>query len=490
MKHRLLYLFCLVLLPAWACAQTADFTMAHQVLRWIKTSQTDSLGAVMTEKMKQQLPPAAMGKIWGQLTQSAGSLQGTGEWTEKEAQGYRLQECPLQFEKTTLKISITLDNENKVAGLFFAPAETQKPHTEVAHLDTVGKGCYQERELTIASGTLSLPATLCLPVRGNAPHPLVVLVHGSGPNDRNESLGPNRMFCDVAHALAAQGIASIRYDKRTFVYRNHPEAAGPVNNYDDETTNDAVAVLQYAASLPEADSTRIFILGHSLGGALAPRIAARCPFQPAGLIGWSAPARALDVMLREQLHHLAAHEGKSAEFADSAAAMVLSSLPQDYLEMARNYNPVQQARRLPIPQLYLGGGHDYQVTVTDFELWKKGLGANEGRTERPGMGNFRPNRLGDNMEARNRDRGERPGFSNPYVVRPAWLKNHRKRENGNGTLPKAQPPKAHHPKFVWIEQGDHLLRLTEQMATPDSYHTYAPISQEAMQAVIQFIQTP
>ena len=59
-----------------------------------------------------------------------------------------------------------------------------------------------------AAGTLSMPA-------GDGPFPAVVLVHGSGPNDRDETIGPNKPFKDLAWGLASQGIAVLRYDKRT-----------------------------------------------------------------------------------------------------------------------------------------------------------------------------------------------------------------------------------------------------------------------------------
>ena len=121
----------------------------------------------------------------------------------------------------------------------------------------------------------ALPGTLFLP-NGVEKAAAVVLVHGSGPNDRDETLGPNRPFRDLATGLATRGIAVLRYDKRTKVY---PESFAGLKNptVKDEILDDVSAALEFLKSRPEIDADRITITGHSLGGTLAPRIAAANP---------------------------------------------------------------------------------------------------------------------------------------------------------------------------------------------------------------------
>ncbi len=68
--------------------------------------------------------------------------------------------------------------------------------------------------MEITSPLGPLPATLTLP-SGEGHFPAVLLVAGSGPNDRDETIGPNKPFRDLAQGLAAADIASLRYDKRT-----------------------------------------------------------------------------------------------------------------------------------------------------------------------------------------------------------------------------------------------------------------------------------
>src|SRR5690606_22442643 len=146
---------------------------------------------------------------------------------------------------------------------------------------------------------------------------------GSGPQDRDETVGANRPFLDIARGLAAEGIAVLRYDKRT---RVHPAGfSGGDFDVDDETTDDAVAAVAALGGVEGIDPDRIFVLGHSQGGMLAPRIAQRSG-KVAGLVLLAAPARPLLDLLLEQNHYLVGLDGSidAAEQAhlDTLAAQV------------------------------------------------------------------------------------------------------------------------------------------------------------------------
>ena len=141
-----------------------------------------------------------------------------------------------------------------------------------------------------------LPGTLTLP-RGAGPFPVVVLVHGSGAHDRDETIGANKPFRDIAHGLAERGIAVLRYEKRTYRYRRL--LSDEQFTIDRETTYDALQAIAYLRQSRFIDHRRIFVLGHSQGGMLAPRIAGRAP-DVAGVILLAAPARPLLDLLVEQ----------------------------------------------------------------------------------------------------------------------------------------------------------------------------------------------
>ena len=109
---------------------------------------------------------------------------------------------------------------------------------------------FTEREVSFTSGDASIPGTLCLPRNAGGKLPIIVMVQGSGPNDRDETIGPNKPFADIAHGLAEQGIASLRYDKRTFLIRQGtlPKPGSPdVVTLKWEIEDDAVAALEFYA---------------------------------------------------------------------------------------------------------------------------------------------------------------------------------------------------------------------------------------------------
>ena len=150
-----------------------------------------------------------------------------------------------------------------------------------------------------------LPGLLLVP-HSDAPVPGVVLVHGSGPQDRDETIGPNKPFRDLALGLVAQGIAVLRYDKRTFASGSAMVLSGRPITVEEETVADALAALDSLRAVPGVDPARVYLLGHSLGGYLAPRIAAR-DGKLAGVVILAGNTRPLEDLIVEQLDYLAAN---------------------------------------------------------------------------------------------------------------------------------------------------------------------------------------
>ena len=139
-----------------------------------------------------------------------------------------------------------------------------------------------ERAVAVGAAP-GLPGTLTLPA-GTARVPAVVLVHGSGPHDRDETVGVNKPFLDLAEGLAAQGIAVLRYEKRT---RVAPLSfIGRRFTVNDEVVDDAVAAVQLLRTEPGIDPARIVVVGHSLGAVRASRRETRR--SPASC-SWPAP---------------------------------------------------------------------------------------------------------------------------------------------------------------------------------------------------------
>lgn len=118
-----------------------------------------------------------------------------------------------------------------------------------------------------------LNGLLTLPDDVSAPVAAVMFVHGSGASNMDEKVGKLTPFKDLAEGLARHNIASIRYDKRSFVHgMKMVRDKSKVVTVKDETIDDAILATELLRKDSRIDSERVFIVGHSMGGMLAPRI--------------------------------------------------------------------------------------------------------------------------------------------------------------------------------------------------------------------------
>lgn len=273
---------------------------------------------------------------------------------------------------------------------------TMSPEPTAVTTDAEENLSVTETEIMIHPGEWALPATLTLP-GGEGPFPLVVFVHGSGPSDRDETMGKIKVFKDLAADLAQQGIATIRYDKRTYLYAS--KMASDVNlTVQEETVEDVLHAVAYGKADKKIDADHIFVAGHSLGGYLIPRIdQADENGDIAGYISLAGSARPIMDLLLEQTEYIlsvtpgVSEADRTAQLqlvSDAQAAvanlteadagssnMIMGAHPSYWLDLA-DYQPAQEAKNVQEPMLFLWGEHDYQVTEKDFDIWKAAL---EGR---------------------------------------------------------------------------------------------------------------
>jgi hypothetical protein len=277
-------------------------------------------------------------------------------------------------------------------GLHFGPPKSDI-QPDAALPAYANPALYTESAVEIGPPSRALPATFTRP-RADEPVPAVVLVHGSGPHDRDETILANRPFRDLAAGLASRGIAVLRYDKRTFGANAATLRDAESITFDEETVDDAVTAAQWLLRTMGVDPERVIVLGHSQGGMAAPRIAQREPHVRA-LVLLATPARPLEVLLLEQTRYLAALDHgatarveaalqdmetriarvQSPELAQTVARDLPQGVPATWWLSLRGYSPVDVAKSLAKPTLLLQGDRDFQVTATDFALWKSAIGA-------------------------------------------------------------------------------------------------------------------
>jgi fermentation-respiration switch protein FrsA (DUF1100 family) len=258
-----------------------------------------------------------------------------------------------------------------------------------------------ERNITVP-GPVPLPGMLTLPA-GRGPFPGVVLVHGSGAGDRDETMpppsAPSKPFQDLAWGLAQRGIVVLRYDKRA---RVQPQwYAGKNFTVYDEAIQDALSALTLLREQPEVDAKHTFQLGHSLGAMLAPRIG-KADGKVAGIIIMAGATRVqlIDQMIRQvneqfagarpatpedsaKLHsqrtQIDAIFGKvkglkAADTADNAPLLGLGGTGTRYWLDLAAYDPATTMRDLHVPALVLQGMRDYQVAPDQLDGWLAEVG--------------------------------------------------------------------------------------------------------------------
>ncbi|MDI4649632.1 alpha/beta hydrolase family protein [Cohnella hashimotonis] len=158
-----------------------------------------------------------------------------------------------------------------------------------------------EEEVVIGEGTAyPLKGTLTMPRGADGPLPAAVLVHGSGPSDRDETVGGYKPFRDIAWGLAEQGIAVLRYEKRTLAYASSftPEMLAKFT-VKEETIDDAIAASRLLKKDKRINASQVYVIGHSLGGMMAPRIDAEGG-DFAGLVIMAGTTRSLWALIHDQ----------------------------------------------------------------------------------------------------------------------------------------------------------------------------------------------
>jgi hypothetical protein len=357
--------------------------------------------------MKEALPPGKLADGWRDLNKQAGAFQAIANTEISQVQGLQVVKMQCKFENSLLDATVVFNPDGKLGGLSFQPHQVPPaPWTPPAYAK---QDSFSEQPLTLVNGKFELPGTLTVPT-GNGPFPAVVLVQGSGPEDQDETIGPNKPFKDLAWGLASRGIVVFRYTKRTKQY-GLQSSDDPVRlTVEDETISDARAAVALVVKQAKVDPRQIFLLGHSLGAYLAPRIATG-DTEIAGIVMLAANARPLEKIVLEQIHYWAATNGtpteaeqKKIDAAEDGAKQIERPdlKPDDKIDFLgatmygaywldlRGYDPLKTAAKLKIPILILQGGRDYQVTPSNFQAWSDALSNNKNVTLRtyPDMDHF------------------------------------------------------------------------------------------------------
>ncbi len=378
-----------------AHAQEPDplITKAQAFLKALTSGDFQGAAKDFDAKMLELSGPDKLAAFWTQVPAQIGAFKKfTGAVRREKLGTYDIVLVTMDFGKNVLDARVVFDPDGKIGGFQFLPSLPPVSYDPPAYADPAK---FEETEVTVGSGEWALPGTLAVP-KGPGPFPGLVLVHGSGPNDRDESVGPNKPFKDLAWGLATRGIAVLRYEKRTRMHGPlmvaNPALAKTLT-VKEETVDDAALAVALLRSTPRVDPKRVFVLGHSLGGFLMPRIAAAVKPPAAGYIVMAGLARPIPETMVRQVTYLSGLDGSISpeeqkeidklkvqvarinaytEADADSNERLLNASPRYFLDL-RGYAPAEAAKGVDRSMLILQGARDYQVTTDDFDLWKASL---------------------------------------------------------------------------------------------------------------------
>ena len=382
------------LLMCTAYAAKAPQERAREAVTWLVQEKYEELEQAASAEVRKIMPAAAMQSQIGPFVRSLGKFKQFGEASERAMGASTIVTLRSQFETGAVDFTVTINEAGEVTGLHLAPVAAWK-RPEYSKPDA-----FIEREVTVGSGEWKLPGTLTLP-KSAQPVAAVVLVHGSGPNDRDETIAGNMPFKDLAEGLASNGIAVLRYEKRTKFYGAKMLSMRELT-VQQESIDDALAGAALLRGLPEIDPKRVFYVGHSLGGYLLPKLLQQ-DARAAGGVSMAGCTRPIEELMLEQYEYLiplqtagsdaAKVEGqkKLDEMRQAVAAIralqpgyedgpaIVGVYPHYWMAL-RGYDPPAVARTIAQPMFILQGERDYQVTMVDFANWQKALGGKDSVT--------------------------------------------------------------------------------------------------------------
>ncbi|MFA6275519.1 MAG: alpha/beta fold hydrolase [Pedobacter sp.] len=360
------------------------FGKANQFFTLLEEGKFDTAHAYFAESEQTKISVDNLKQLWGSVKTKLGKTESL-EAIQSKIQGqYYVVIVNGKFEKDEQDFMLAFDKSEKLVGLFMAPKAVTYTKPSYAADTTL----YQEKSVYLQSPGHQL-ATIITTPKNVKNFPVVVLVHGSGPGDMDETVGPNKPLKDLALGLASKGIATIRYVKRTLIYPNDFGGAFTVK---EEVMEDALAAVTLAKTLPGVDLKNIYLLGHSLGGMLAPRLATMAP-DLKGIILAAAPARKLTDIILDQNKYMfeltkdttqatkdklqeaigTIEQSRVSQLGSMKPDSLVIGLPASYWVDLNSYDQVAVAKKIKQRILVFQGGNDFQVSEIDYNLWNTAL---------------------------------------------------------------------------------------------------------------------
>lgn len=365
--------------PVWTEQTVRDYAIAY-----VKGKVMNTLYGYYDLQIRRYVPMTTYESMLTELEWMTGAFQALGSYRtfDTPADQTRTHVLHLCMERTDLDMYFThkaKEDDWEVMALEFVPA-AEEPLPDGSDMlvdgaDAAAPSEFDEVSVTLGRASQAVGGTLTIPAEANAQNPVpgCVFVHDWGALDRDETIGDTRFFEELAHALARMGVASVRYDKRTYVY--------PVTEsmmVGDEVVGNAIDAAELLLGEPFIDPKRVVVVGHGFGAMVAPLVAQRAEelFTAIVMIGGS-PRPFLDQILasgtpditrlsdaeRQALVETAAAFPTLSK--SKASALTVLGRGGAYFFELNKLDQVKQIKKLKLPTYILQGDADPCVSEDD-----------------------------------------------------------------------------------------------------------------------------
>lgn len=392
-------------------------SMAEKAVALLKANDVEGAYALWDSRLQEQGTAEYVQEQWDAMVEQTGALKDIVSMQVTEEQGYITVVTLIDAENGQMQLTTATEtNGDAFLGFLFAPL-TNSETIELALPNNV-----KETDVTVDAGTgYPLEGNLTMPVTAStgAKVPGVVLVHGSGPCDRNEAAHAYLPFRDIAYGLGEQGIAVLRYDKRTKIY-----PSSDYSTVETETIEDAIAAANLLRQQEGVDPENVWIVGHSMGAMLAPRIDKEGGDFAGMVLIASSPYTMADVAMHQARASIDAQEAAGTDMATAetaynqsvadwesitdttaeadARAKDIFGMNGYYLQDFAKFDQLSLLKELKKQTLIMQGEADIQVTMeTDYAQYEKEVGGESWATlvSYPGLNHFFAPGSGDILKA-------------------------------------------------------------------------------------------
>lgn len=383
MKQKLFIL--LFFVNFYAQAQIDYSNVVRTTLQLFSSQKFDSLSGMMAPQIKKYMNEDRLDMTWNDMIDKYDSLVKINETSITFKDSITITETKIEFVKKSFNYKVTFNSKQQIIGMYFL--NTQVQHTPPDYINALN---FVEYKIAVPTKGIKAEGVLSMPRRVKQA-PLVIIVGGSGPTDKDGTVGPNKPYLDIAWGLAQQGIAAYRYDKRIVNRANIQSDKLNEMTIDDEYVDDIKNIIKYFKQDKRIDAKQIFILGHSQGGYIIPYLAKNIK-SIKGFIGMAAGYSSLLEVIPNQVDYLMGlnpndNSSKAAylkmknqivytrnHLYDKNINMdsVFQGVGIKYLQHMEANSPAKLARYIKHkPLLLIQGERDYQVPTTELEQWKR-----------------------------------------------------------------------------------------------------------------------